>query len=70
MINQDFWQRIANVWAKKDEVKIPDVVVDIDIPDDFFEEDSKKFDSLDDFLKDILEDNPDLEEINVTDFFS
>lgn len=70
MINQDFWQRIANVWAKKDEVKIPDVVVDIDIPDDFFEEDSKKFDSLDDFLKDILEDNPDLEEIDVTDFFS
>ena len=70
MINQDFWQRIANVWAKKEEVKIPDIIEDIDIPDDFFEEDSKKFDSLDDFLKDILEDNPDLEEINVTDFFS
>ena len=70
MINQDFWQRIANVWAKKEEVKIPDIIEDIDIPDDFFEEDSKKFDSLDDFLKDILEDNPDLEEIDVTDFFS
>ena len=70
MINQDFWQRIAKVWAKKDEVKIPDVIEDIDIPDDFFEEDSKKLDSLDDFLKDILEDDSDLEVINITDFFS
>lgn len=70
MINQDFWERVANVWTKREEVVLPDVDVGPDMPEDFFEEDSKEYASLDDFLKDIIANDPDIEEIDVTDFFS
>ena len=70
MINQDFWARVANAWTKREEVAIPDVDVGPDIPEDFLKEDSKEFASLDDFLKDIIANDPDIEEIDVTDFFS
>lgn len=70
MINQDFWVRVANAWTKKEEVAIPEVGVGPDMPEDFLKADSKEFASLDDFLKDIIANDPDIEEIDVTDFFS
>lgn len=66
MIKKEFWEKVSGVWAKKDEIEIPDIVVGEEIPEDFF--DDEEIGNLDDLLKDILE--SDDEEIDMTDFFS
>ena len=70
MINREFWEKIASVWGKENEVVVPDVPVDIPVPKEFIETEKKHYDDLDDFLKDIIDADPDIEEIDITGFFS
>lgn len=52
MIKREFWEKIAKVWAKKEEIEIPDICPGPDVPDDFISLD--EVDDWDDLLKDLL----------------
>lgn len=59
MIKRNFWENIADVWARKEEIEIPDIDVGEGPPPDDPEKDYIDFDDIDDidgFLKDILND--------------
>lgn len=58
MIDRDFWEEIAGVWAKKEEIEIPTIDPGEIVPPEDSEQDYIDFDDadeIDDFLKDILE---------------
>lgn len=52
MINREFWEKVAEVWAKKEKIEIPDISTGPDVPDDMIDLDS--VDDWDDLLKDLL----------------
>ena len=59
MIKRNFWENIADVWARKEEIESPDIDVGEGPPPDDPEKDYIDFDDIDDiddFLKDILND--------------
>ena len=59
MIKRDFWENIAEVWARKEQIEIPDIDIGEDLPPDDPEEEYINFDEaddIDDFFKDILSD--------------
>lgn len=58
MIKHEFWEKIAEVWAKKEEIEIPDIGAGPDVPDDLIDLDSVE--NWDDLLKDLL--GPDTDE--------
>lgn len=58
MIKREFWEKIAEVWAKKEEIEIPDIGAGPDVPDDLIDLDSVE--NWDDLLKDLL--GPDTED--------
>lgn len=66
MIKREFWENIASVWGKKEEVEIPDLIDGPDVPDDFI--DLNEVEDWDDLLKDLL--SPDSEEIDLADILS
>ena len=54
MIKRNFWENIADVWARKEEIEIPDIDVGEVPPPDDPEKDYIDFDDIDDiddFLK-------------------
>ncbi len=52
MIKREFWENVAEVWAKKEEIAIPDIAIGPDVPDDFVNlDDVEDWDAL---LKDLL----------------
>lgn len=57
MINKRFWEDIADAWARKEVIEIPDIDVDGYAPPDDPAEETIDFDDLDDFFKDILSDD-------------
>lgn len=66
MIKREFWENIASVWGKKEEIEIPDILDGPDVPDDFIDLD--EVEDWDDLLKDLL--SPDSEESDLTDILS
>lgn len=66
MIKREFWENIASVWGKKEEIEIPDLIDGPDVPDDFI--DLNEVEDWDDLLKDLL--SPDSEEIDLADILS
>lgn len=59
MIKKNFWENIADVWARKEKIEIPDIDLADGPPPDDPEEDYIDFDDIDDiddFFKDILND--------------
>lgn len=66
MIKREFWENIASVWGKKEEIEIPDIIDGPDVPDDFIDLD--EVEDWDDLLKDLL--SPDSEEIDLADILS
>lgn len=57
MIKKAFWEDVAEIWAKRETIPIPEVDVSGYAPPDDPDEDSYDFDDLDDFFKDILSDS-------------
>lgn len=56
MIKKEFWEKVADVWSKKEVIEIPPVE-DINIPDELDDEEEIDFDDwdeADDFFDDIL----------------
>lgn len=52
MIKREFWEKVAEVWAKKELIEIPDMIDVPDIPEDMIDlEEVEDWDSL---LKDLL----------------
>lgn len=66
MIKREFWENIASIWGKKEEIEIPDLIDGPDVPDDFI--DLNEVEDWDDLLKDLL--SPDSEEIDLADILS
>ncbi len=67
MIKREFWEKVAEVWAKKEEIEIPDIKDGPDVPDDFIDLDEvEDWDSL---LKDLLSSDSD-DEIDLDDLLS
>lgn len=52
MIKKEFWEKIAEVWAKKEEIDIPPIDIGIDVPDDFIDLD--EVEDWDALMKDLL----------------
>lgn len=52
MIKREFWEKVADVWAKKEEIYIPEILDIPDVPDDLFATDDVE--DLDDLLKGLL----------------
>lgn len=67
MIKREFWEKIAEVWAKKEEIEIPDITDGPDVPDDFI--DLNEVEDWDSLLKDLLSPDSD-EEIDLADLLS
>ena len=67
MIKREFWEKVAEVWAKKEEIEIPDITEGPDVPDDFIDLD--EVEDLDSFLKDLLSPDSD-DEIDFDDLLS
>ena len=67
MIKREFWGKIAEVWAKKEEIEIPDIKDGPDVPDEFI--DLNEVEDWDALLKDILSPDSD-EDIDLTDLLS
>lgn len=67
MIKREFWEKVAEVWAKKEEIKIPDIEDVPDVPDDFI--DLNEVEDWDSLLKDLLSPDTD-EEIDLADLLS
>lgn len=66
MIKREFWENIASIWGKKEEIEIPDLIDGPDVPDDFI--DLNEVEDWDELLKDLL--SPDSEEIDLADILS
>lgn len=57
MIKKDFWENIAEIWAKKETIDIPPIDIGTDLPPDDLNDDEIDFDDIDDideFFKDML----------------
>ena len=54
MIKREFWENIAKVWSKREEINIPIIIDGPDVPDDLVEWGSEEIEDLDDMLKDWL----------------
>lgn len=67
MIKREFWEKIAEVWDKKEEIEIPDIGTGPDVPDDFIDLDSVE--DWNDLLKDLLSPDTD-DEIDLGDLLS
>ncbi len=67
MIKREFWEKVAQVWAKKEEIEIPDIVDGPDVPDDFI--DLNEVEDWDALLKDLLSPDSD-EEVDLADLLS
>ncbi len=52
MIKKEFWEKVAEVWAKKEEIDIPPIDIGIDVPDDFIDLD--EVEDWDALMKDLL----------------
>ena len=52
MIKREFWEKVAEVWAKKEEIEIPDITDGPDVPDDFI--DLNEVEDWDALMKDLL----------------
>ena len=57
MIKEEFWEKVADVWSKKEVIEIPPVE-DINIPDELDDDEEEidfdDWDEADDFFDDIL----------------
>lgn len=67
MIKREFWEKIAEVWAKKEDIEIPDIKDGPDVPDEFI--DLNEVEDWDALLKDLLSPDSD-EDIDLTDLLS
>lgn len=67
MIKREFWEKISEVWAKKEDIEIPDIKDGPDVPDEFI--DLNEVEDWDALLKDILSPDSD-EDIDLTDLLS
>lgn len=67
MIKREFWEKVAKVWARKEEIEIPDIIDGPDVPDDFI--DLNEVEDWDSLLKDLLSPDSD-EEIDLADLLS
>lgn len=47
-----FWEKVAENWGRKEEIKIPDIEIGVEVPKDFL--DDVDVDSMDDLLNDLL----------------
>ena len=56
MIKKRFWEDVAEAWAQKGTIAIPEIDVGGYAPPDDPEDEAVDFDDLDDFFKDILSD--------------
>lgn len=52
MINREFWKEIAEIWARKENIDIPDIDDIIDVPDDVI--DLNTMENWEDMLQDIF----------------
>lgn len=52
MINREFWEEIAEIWARKGSIITPPIGVIIDVPDDVLDLD--EVENWDDMLQDIF----------------
>lgn len=52
MIKKEFWEKVAEVWTKKEEIDIPPIDIGIDVPDDFIDLD--EVEDWDALMKDLL----------------
>lgn len=53
MINREFWEEIAEIWTRKENIDIPDIGVIIDVPEDVLDLDN--IENWEDMLGDIFE---------------
>ena len=53
MINREFWEEIAEIWTRKENIDIPDIGDIIDVPDDVLDLDN--IENWEDMLGDIFE---------------
>lgn len=57
MIKEEFWEKVADVWSKKEVIEIPPVE-EISIPDELDDDEEEidfdDWDEADDFFEDIL----------------
>ncbi len=57
MIKEEFWEKVADVWSKKEVIEIPPVE-EINIPDELDDDEEEidfdDWDEVDDFFDDIL----------------
>ena len=57
MIKEEFWEKVADVWSKKEVIEIPPVE-EINIPDELDDDEEEMdfddWDEVDDFFDDIL----------------
>mgnify|MGYP001629779718 FL=1 len=57
MIKEEFWEKVADVWSKKEVIEIPPVE-EINIPDELDDDEEEidfdDWDEADDFFDDIL----------------
>ena len=67
MIKREFWEKVAEVWAKKEEINIPDIIDGPDVPEDFI--DLNEVEDWDSLLKDLLSPDSD-DDINLDDLLS
>lgn len=59
MIKKSFWENIAEVWARKETIIIPEIEPGLELPPDDPCDDEISFDDIDDideYFKDILND--------------
>ena len=52
MIKKEFWEKVAEVWTKKEEIDIPPIDIGIDVPDDFIDLD--EVEDWEALMKDLL----------------
>ena len=53
MINREFWEEIAEIWTRKENIDIPDIGDIIDVPEDVLDLDN--IENWEDMLGDIFE---------------
>ena len=53
MINREFWEEIAEIWTRKENIHIPDIGDIIDVPEDVLDLDN--IENWEDMLGDIFE---------------
>ena len=52
MINREFWEEIAEIWGRKENIDIPDIGDIIEVPDDVIDLDAME--NWEDMLQDIF----------------